>query len=62
MTLNKLQAYLFLQGLVILLCLLYESVWLFSSSTPAEITGYGKALGRRGRQRPKLPRACPAPG
>jgi hypothetical protein len=41
MQLTKLRAYLALQSTVILLCLLYESVWLFSKTAAAEITGYG---------------------
>jgi len=42
MQLNKLKAYLALQASVLLLCLLYESVWLFSRTTTAGITAYGR--------------------
>lgn len=41
MQLTKLRAYLTIQATVILLCLLYESAWLFSRTTTAGITGYG---------------------
>jgi len=47
MLLTKFKFYVLLQLLSIVLLLLYQSIWLFSSTTEGRIENFGRQLGRR---------------